>query len=231
MEQLKEKVLKANLALPKNDLVTLTWGNVSGICREKNLIVIKPSGIEYDKLTTDDMVVLDLEGNKVEGRLNPSTDTDTHLHLYRSFKDIGSVVHTHSTWATIWAQAKRAIPAYGTTHADYFYGDVPLTRQLTETEVESSYELETGKVIVETLKDQKIDPKRTPGILVASHGPFSWGNDPEDAVYNAIVLEEIAKMAYHSAKLNPKIKEIEDHLLNKHNERKHGVNAYYGQNS
>ncbi|KIP21642.1 L-ribulose-5-phosphate 4-epimerase [Anoxybacillus ayderensis] len=227
LEELKQVVLEANLQLPKYRLVTFTWGNVSGIDRERGLVVIKPSGVEYDKMTKDDMVVVDLEGNVVEGKLKPSSDTPTHLVLYQSFPYIGGIVHTHSPWATIWAQAGKGIPALGTTHADYFYGEIPCTRKMTEVEIKGAYELETGKVIVETLSF--LDPIQMPGVLVHGHGPFAWGNDPHNAVHNAVVLEEVAKMAARTCHLNPNVQPIDQSLLDRHYLRKHGANAYYGQ--
>lgn len=227
LEALKEQVLEANLELPKRGLVTYTWGNVSAIDREKGLIVIKPSGVSYEAMCAKDMVVIDLNGNKVEGDLNPSSDTPTHLVLYKNFKDIGGIVHTHSSWATSWAQAGRKIPCFGTTHADYFYGTIPCTRKMTKEEIESQYELETGNVIVETFKDK--NPSYIPGVLVHSHGPFAWGKDAGEAVYNAVVMEEVAKIAYRSVHLNDNISEVDKALLDKHFLRKHGANAYYGQ--
>lgn len=227
LEQLKKDVLEANLSLPAYNLVTFTWGNVSGIDREKGLIVIKPSGVEYDAMTAEDMVVVDLKGNVVEGKLNPSSDTPTHIELYKAFPDIGGVIHTHSPWATSWAQAGRAIPAYGTTHADYFYGEIPCTRQLTEEEVERAYEKETGTVIIEAFEG--IDPMAVPGAVVYKHGPFAWGKSPKQAVHNAVVMETVANMAYHAEMLNPAKTPIEQYLLDKHYMRKHGPNAYYGQ--
>ena len=227
LENLKRKVYEANLMLRDSGLVILTWGNVSGIDRDKGLFVIKPSGVSYDKLSTDDMVVMDLDGNKIEGDMNPSSDTGTHLELYRNFSNIGGIVHTHSKWATMWAQAGRAIEAYGTTHADHFYGKVPCTRKMKDGEIIENYEMETGKVIVETFKD--LDPDEIPSVLVNSHGPFSWGKDALDAVNNAIVLEELAFMAYGSEQLNKDIRPIDQELLDKHFLRKHGKNAYYGQ--
>lgn len=229
LEKLKEEVLKANLELPKRGLVTYTWGNVSGIDREKGLVVIKPSGVEYDEMKAEDMVVVDLEGNIVEGRLKPSSDTPTHLDLYRKFKDIGGIVHTHSTWATIWAQAGKSIPAYGTTHADYFYGEIPCTRKMTKDEIKGKYEYETGEVIVETFEKDNISPIEIPAVLVYSHGPFAWGKTPAEAVHNAVVLEELAKMAFNTETLNQNVKAMQKELLDKHFLRKHGKNAYYGQ--
>ena len=229
LEQLKKEVLEANLLLPKYNLVTFTWGNVSGIDREKGLIVIKPSGVEYDVMTAEHMVVVDLDGNVVEGDLNPSSDTATHIELYKAFPEIGGVIHTHSPWATSWAQAGRGIPAYGTTHADYFYGEIPCTRQLTPEEVESAYEKETGTVIIEAFRDRGIDPVAVPGVIVYKHGPFAWGKNPHQAVHNAVVMETVANMAYHAEQINPQGTPIEQYLLDKHYMRKHGPNAYYGQ--
>lgn len=226
---LKEAVLEANLALPKHGLVTFTWGNVSGIDRNAGLVVIKPSGVPYERLTVEDMVVVDLEGNVVEGELRPSSDTPTHLALYRSLPEIGGVVHTHSPWATSWAQAKRAIPAFGTTHADYFYGEIPCTRELTDEEIETAYELETGHVILETLDELMLEAVAVPGVLVANHAPFCWGKDANEAVHNAAVLEEVAKMGLHALNLNPSLTPIKQSILDKHYLRKHGANAYYGQ--
>ena len=227
LEQLKEKVLKANLELPKRELVTYTWGNVSGIDRKKGLIVIKASGVEYDEMEVEDMVVLDLKGNKVEGKLKASSDTATHLYLYNHFEEIGGIVHTHSSWATSWAQAGKSIPALGTTHADYFYGEIPCTRKMKEAEVKDEYEKETGKVILETFRS--LDPAQLPGVLVNNHGPFAWGKDADNAVHNAVVMEEVARMAYRSLNLNQNLNNIDQVLLDKHFLRKHGRNAYYGQ--
>ncbi len=226
LAELKRAVYLANMQLVYHDLVIFTWGNVSGIDREKGLLVIKPSGVEYDALTADDMVVTDLEGRVVEGNLKPSSDTPTHIELYKAFPAIGGIVHTHSPWATAWAQAGRPIPALGTTHADYFYGDVPCTRPLTKEEVESAYEVETGKVIVETFRN--LDPLAVPGVIVANHAPFTWGGNPAKAVHNARVLEEVAKMAFHTLQLNPQ-SSLDSFLLDKHYMRKHGKDAYYGQ--
>ncbi len=226
LERLKEEVFQANLDLVKHGLVIFTWGNVSGIDREKELIVIKPSGVSYEKMMPKDMVVLNMYGQVVEGNLKPSSDTPTHLVLYRQFQNIGGVVHTHSSWATSWAQAGRGIPAIGTTHADYFYGEIPCTRKMTKEEIENEYELETGKVIVERFKD--LDADQVPGVLVNNHGPFSWGTDAHNAVHNAVVMEEVAKMTYRSLQLNPET-EMDQVLLDKHFLRKHGKNAYYGQ--
>lgn len=228
LKYLKEEVLKANLDLPRYGLVTFTWGNVSGIDRDKGLIVIKPSGVPYDKLKVEHLVVLDLEGNKIEGDLTPSSDTATHLVLYRSFKEINGIVHTHSSWATSWAQTGRSIPCFGTTHADYFYGSIPCTRKMTKDEVEGNYEENTGYVITETFKD--LNPVYVPGVLVEDHGPFSWGNSPENAVHNAVVMEEVAKMSFNTVMLSKVDAEpASDYILNKHFMRKHGANAYYGQ--
>ena len=225
IEKLKASVCAANKELVKQNLVIYTWGNVSAIDREKGLVVIKPSGVSYDEMKPSDMVVVDLDGNIVEGNLKPSSDTKTHIELYKHFKNIGGIVHTHSSWATIWAQAGRNIPAYGTTHADYFYGEVPCTRSLTAKEIDEDYEKNTGKVIIETIKDEVA----IPGVLCKNHGPFTWGKDCKEAVYNAKVLEEIAKMAYHTEKLNSTVSPINKYLLDKHYLRKHGKNAYYGQ--
>lgn len=227
LRELKEAVLEANLELPRRGLVTYTWGNVSGIDRENNLVVIKPSGVSYDEMKIDDLVVVDLDGNKVEGKLNPSSDTATHLVIYKNFKEVGGVVHTHSRWATIWAQAGKSIPALGTTHADYFYGNIPCTRKMTNEEIQSDYEKETGNVIIETFKDIKAE--YVPGVLVNNHGPFCWGKDPHECVHNAVVLEEVAMMAYNTVHLTKDIESINDALLDKHFLRKHGANAYYGQ--
>lgn len=229
LEQLKAEVLEANLSLPKYRLVTFTWGNVSGIDRETGYVVIKPSGVEYDEMTAEDLVVVDLDGTVVEGDLRPSSDTPTHLALYRAFPDIGGIVHTHSPWATSWAQAGLPLPALGTTHADYFYGEIPCTRELTEREVETNYELETGRVIVETYQKNGLDPTAMPGVLVKNHAPFCWGEDAQQAVHHAVVLEEAAKMAFITYQLNPDVRPISQCLLDKHYLRKHGANAYYGQ--
>ena len=229
LEELKERVLKENLELDKRGLVTYTWGNVSAIDREKGLIVIKPSGVKYEDMKAEHMVVVELEGNVVEGNYRPSSDTATHIELYKKYTELGGVVHTHSTFATSWAQACNDIPAYGTTHADYFYGDIPCTRRLTEEEITRDYETETGKVIIETIEARKIKAIEVPGIVVASHGPFTWGKTPEEAVYNAVVLEEVAKMAYYTSSINPRIRQADKYLQDKHYLRKHGANAYYGQ--
>lgn len=227
LEELKQQVWQANMDLQKHGLIVFTWGNASGIDREKGLIVIKPSGVDYEKMQPEDMVVLDLEGNQVEGGLKPSSDTPTHLVLYRNFPEVGGIVHTHSTYATTWAQGGQAIPALGTTHADYFYGDIPCTRSLSKEEIQGKYEEETGNVIVATF--QNLNPIHVPGVLVGSHGPFSWGKDAHDAVYHAVVLEEVAKMALYTRTNNPEVKAIDQVLLDKHFLRKHGKNAYYGQ--
>ncbi len=226
LEELKQKVTEANLDLVKHGLVIFTWGNVSAIDREKELVVIKPSGVSYEEMKPADMVVLNMYGKVVEGTLKPSSDTPTHLILYRQFPDIGGVVHTHSEWATSWAQAGKGIPAIGTTHADYFYGEIPCTRKMTREEVEGDYEQETGKVIIERFKD--LDPARIPGVLVHNHGPFAWGKDAAEAVHNAVVMEEVAKMAFRSFILNPETN-MDPFLLDKHFLRKHGKEAYYGQ--
>lgn len=230
LEKLKEEVLAANLDLPKYGLITFTWGNVSAINREQGLIVIKPSGVEYEVMRAEDMVVVDLKSGKVvEGNKKPSSDTPTHLELYRQFPDIGGIVHTHSRHATIWAQAGRDLPAFGTTHADYFYGNIPCTRLMTDAEIQGEYELETGKVIVETFRQRNIEANDVPAVLVHSHGPFAWGSDAHNAVHNAVVLEEIAYMNLFSVQLNPQLPPMQAILLDKHYLRKHGKNAYYGQ--
>ena len=228
LEQLKELVCKANLELPKHNLVTFTWGNVSGVDRELGMMVIKPSGVDYENMTPEDMVVVSLAtGEKVEGKWKPSSDTDTHLALYNAFANIGGIVHTHSRWATSWAQAGRGVPAYGTTHGDYFYGEVPCTRKMTPEEIAGRYEYETGKVIIETFADKQ--PDHIPGVLVHSHGPFTWGTDPHNAVHNAVVLEELAFMAFYTEQICPGKETMQQELLDKHYLRKHGANAYYGQ--
>ncbi|WP_455821819.1 L-ribulose-5-phosphate 4-epimerase [Clostridium butyricum] len=228
LEELKKKVYEANTELQRKGLVIYTWGNVSGIDREKGLVVIKPSGVDYDTMKAEDMVILDLEGNIIEGKYKPSTDTPTHLVLYNTYPNIGGVVHTHSEWATTFAQAGISIPAFGTTHADYFYGDIPCTRDLTENEINGEYEKETGNVIVETIGEK--NPLEIPAIIVKNHGPFTWGKDPDNAVYNAVVLDKVAEMAYKTMTLNRSIESVNQILLDKHYLRKHGVNAYYGQN-
>lgn len=228
LEELKENVFKANLDLVKYGLVIFTWGNVSGIDRQKGLIVIKPSGVSYENMKADDMVVVDFEGKVVEGKLKPSSDTATHIVLYQQFTEIGGVVHTHSEWATSWAQAGRDIPAYGTTHADYFYGCIPCTRKLSKQEIETAYEKETGNVIVECFHNRNINPNAVPGVIINGHGPFSWGKSPDDAVHNAVVMDEVAKMAFRNEVLGNK-NQIDQFLLDKHYNRKHGKNAYYGQ--
>lgn len=229
LEQLKEQVYEANRLLPKHGLVTFTWGNVSAIDRASGLFVIKPSGVEYDKMTPDDMVVMDLSGNRVEGKLKPSSDTRTHLELYKKYDGIGGIVHTHSPEATSWAQAGRDIPLYGTTHADYFFGPVPCTRNLTDDEIGGDYEKNTGLVIIETFEERKINPLYTPGVLCRNHGPFAWGKDAAEAVHNAVVLEEIAKMAAKTELINRDVRPAPDNIRDKHFYRKHGENAYYGQ--
>ena len=229
LEELKKKVYEANMELPRYGLVTFTWGNVSGIDREKELFVIKPSGVDYDKMTWEDMVVMDLEGNKVEGKFKPSSDTPTHLELYKAFPEIGGIVHTHSSYATSWAQAGRSIPCYGTTHADYIYGEVPCVRCLTKEEIEEAYETNTGHLIVNEFKRMNKDPMAVPAVLCKNHGPFAWGKDPMDAVHNAVVLEEVAKMAYRTEIINPQVQPAPNELQDKHYYRKHGANAYYGQ--
>ena len=228
LKKLKEQVFQANLLLPKHGLVTFTWGNVSGIDREKGLVVIKPSGVPYETMKRDDMVVLELAtGKVVDGELKPSSDTPTHLELYKAFPNIGGIVHTHSRWATSFAQAGRGIAALGTTHGDYFYGEIPCTRKMTEAEIQAEYEKETGTVIIETFKDK--NPDAIPGVVVYSHGPFAWGKDAMDAVHNAVVMEEVAFMNIQTMLLNPTIQPMQQELLDKHYLRKHGANAYYGQ--
>ena len=229
LEQLKKEVYEANMLLPRYGLVTFTWGNVSGIDRESGLFVIKPSGVEYEKLMPEDMVVVDLEGNKVEGRYEPSSDTPTHTELYNRFPKIGGIVHTHSAWATSWAQAGRDIPCYGTTHADYFYGAIPCVRNLTKEEIAEAYEKNTGVVIADEVERQKIDHTAVPAVLCRNYGVFAWGKDAGEAVHNAVVTEEVAKMAARSEFLNPDIKPAPQELQDKHYYRKHGENAYYGQ--
>lgn len=227
LEQLKKQVYEANMLLPKYGLVTFTWGNVSGIDRESGLFVIKPSGVDYDKLTPDDMVVMNLNGERAEGRLNPSSDTATHLELYKAFPEIGGIVHTHSSWATSWAQSGRSIPCYGTTHADYFYGEIPCLRCLTKEEIDEAYEKNTGLLIVNEFK--KRDVKAVPACLCKNHGPFAWGKNANEAVHNAVVLEECAKMAARTEMINSSVQPAPQELQDKHYYRKHGANAYYGQ--
>lgn len=229
LEELKEQVWKANLDLPKHGLVTFTWGNVSGIDRDKGLFVIKPSGVPYEELKPEDMVVMDLEGNKIEGDLNPSSDTPTHLVLYNRFKEIGGIVHTHSTFATSWAQAGRDIPCYGTTHADYFYGPIPCVRNLTKAEIDEAYEKNTGVLIADHFKKEKKDPDAVPAVLCKNHGVFAWGKNADKAVYNAVVVEEVAKMAALTELIQPHVSPAPQELQDKHYFRKHGANAYYGQ--
>ncbi|GHU63444.1 L-ribulose-5-phosphate 4-epimerase [Clostridia bacterium] len=226
-KELKQRVLEANIALPRHGLVTFTWGNVSEIDRERGLVAIKPSGVEYDTLTAEDMVVVNLDGKREEGRLQPSSDTPTHLALYKAFPKVGGIVHTHSRWATIFAQSGRDIPAFGTTHADYFYGDIPCTRELTPEEIAGEYEKNTGLVIAERFRG--LSPDEISAVLVHSHGPFVWGENAADAVHNAVVLEETAMMAWHNLLLSPEIQPMKKELLDKHFLRKHGENAYYGQ--
>ncbi len=230
LEELKKQVYKANMELPRYGLVTFTWGNVSGIDKERGLFVIKPSGVDYDKLTPEDMVVMDLQGNKIEGHYKPSSDTPTHLELYKAFPEVGGIVHTHSSYATSWAQAGRGIPCYGTTHADYIYGEVPCLRCLTKEEIGEAYEENTGHLIVNEFLRMERDPMAVPAVLCKNHGPFAWGKDAMDAVHNAVVLEEVAKMAYRTETINPKVLPAPRELQDKHYFRKHGANAYYGQN-
>lgn len=229
LEELKKAVYEANMDLPRYGLVTFTWGNVSGIDREQGLFVIKPSGVDYEKLSPADMVVMDLKGSKVEGRYNPSSDTATHLELYKAFPEIGGVVHTHSSYATSWAQAGRSIPCYGTTHADYMYGEIPCARCLTKEEIDGAYEENTGHLIVNLFRELGKDVMAVPAVLCKNHGPFAWGKDAHEAVHNAVVLEEVAKMAYRAETINPRIQPAPQELQDKHYYRKHGANAYYGQ--
>ena len=229
LEQLKEQVYQANMLLPAHHLVTFTWGNVSGIDREKGLFVIKPAGVEYDELKPEDLVVMDLQGNKVEGDMNPSSDTKTHLVLYNAFPQLGGIVHTHSPYAVGWAQAGRDIPCYGTTHADYFYGPIPCARHLTQEELDEDYEMNTGKLIVEEFQARGIDPVAVPAVICHSHGPFTWGKDAAQAVYHAVVLEEVAKMAMFTRQVDPSAAPAPQRIQDKHYMRKHGPNAYYGQ--
>ena len=229
LEELRKQVYEANMELPRRNLVTYTWGNVSGIDREKGLVVIKPSGVEYDELTPENLVVLDLDGNRVEGELNPSSDTKTHLELYKAFPTLGGIVHTHSPYAVAWAQAGRETPLYSTTHADYFYGAVPCARHLTKEELDEDYEKNTGKIIIDTFTDRGIDPVAVPGVICHSHGPFTWGKDAAQAVYHAVVLEEVAKMALLTRQVDADAAPAPQYLQDKHYMRKHGPNAYYGQ--
>lgn len=229
MEAWIQEVLAANLSLPKYGMVTFTWGNVSAIDRDRGLVAIKPSGVAYESMRVEHMVVLDLDGNVVQGSCRPSSDTETHLEIYREFSAVGGVVHTHSRWATVWAQAGRGIPAFGTTQADYFYGEIPCTRELSETEIQTEYERNTGRVIVNTFRHRRLDPMAVPGVLVSGHGPFAWGKDAHDAVHNAVVLEEVAMMAFQTLQLTPGHRPIDQALLDKHYLRKHGSGAYYGQ--
>lgn len=230
LEALKEEVCRANLLLPEHGLVTFTWGNVSGVDRASGMMVIKPSGVDYEGMSPEDMVVVSLAtGERVEGRWKPSSDTATHVALYNAFPTLGGVVHTHSRWATSFAQAGRGIPAFGTTQGDYFYGEIPVTRKMTPEEIAGSYELETGNVIIETFRERRIDPDQVPAALVYSHGPFAWGKDAMNAVHNAVVLEEVAFMAFHAMALTPGLPPMQQELLDKHYLRKHGPGAYYGQ--
>ncbi len=229
MENLIKEVLEANLLLPKYGLVVFTWGNVSAVDRGRGLVVIKPSGVSYKIMDIEHMVVVDFDGKVVSGTYKPSSDTITHLELYKAFPEIGGIVHTHSRMATSWAQACRPIPALGTTHADYFYGEMPCSRKLTRDEIEGEYELNTGKVIIETFREKNLDASAVPGVLVAGHGPFAWGRNAADAVHNAVIMEECAVMAMNTVMINPGIKPIEKELLDRHYLRKHGRNAYYGQ--
>ncbi len=229
LEQLKEIVCRANLELPRYGLVTFTWGNVSALDRDSGLVVIKPSGIEYDGMKPEDMVVVDLDGKVVEGKWNPSSDTDTHVVLYRAFPQLGGIVHTHSRYSVAFAQAGMDIPAMGTTHGDYFYGDIPCTRPMTPEEIAGEYEKETGLVIAETFRNRGVDPAQVPGVNVYGHGPFAFGTDAMNAVHNAVVMEEVAFMDLHALMLNPKAGRMQQELLDKHYLRKHGPNAYYGQ--
>ena len=229
LQELKRQVYEANMLLPKYGLVTFTWGNVSAIDRESGLFFIKPSGVEYESMKPEDMVVMDLNGNRVEGKLRPSSDTPTHLELYKAFPEIGGIVHTHSSYATSWAQAGRSIPCYGTTHADYIYGEVPCVRCLTKEEIDEAYETNTGKLIVSEFKRSKKEIMAVPAVLCKNHGPFTWGKDAKDAVHNAVVLEEVAKMAYRTESINSKVEPAPQELQDKHYYRKHGAGAYYGQ--
>ncbi len=229
LEKLKQEVYEANMELPRRGLITYTWGNVSGRDKETGYFVIKPSGVEYDELKPEDMVVVDLDGKVIEGHYRPSSDTPTHIELYKKYPEIGGIVHTHSPEATSWAQAGRSIPLYGTTHADYFYGPIPCTRSLTKEEIEGEYERNTGLVIIETFEEGNINPVYTPGVLCCNHGPFTWGKDAAQAVYHAVVLEEVARMATRTEMINPRVTPAPDTIRDKHFFRKHGANAYYGQ--
>lgn len=229
LEQLKQAVYEANMELPRRGLVTYTWGNVSGIDRESGLVVIKPSGVEYEDLKPEDLVVLNLDGEVVEGDLNPSSDTKTHIELYKAFPELGGVVHTHSPHAVAWAQAGSDIPCYGTTHADYFYGPIPCARSLTPAEVDEDYERNTGKVIIETFGERNLNPVHVPAVICRNHGPFTWGKNAAQAVYHAVVLEEVAKMAMYTRQINGQVEAAPQHVQDKHFLRKHGPNAYYGQ--
>ena len=229
LENLRKEVYEANLLLPEYNLITFTWGNVSGIDRETGYVVIKPSGVEYQELSSENMVIVDLDGHVIEGELNPSSDTATHLELYKAFPDLGGIVHTHSPWAVSFAQAGMDIPAAGTTQADYFYGAIPVTREMREDEILDAYEKETGSVIIETFEKRGIDPNQVPGVLVNDHGPFTWGQTPKEAVHNSVVLEQVAEMTYHTIQLKAKDVEMNQNLLDKHYLRKHGEKAYYGQ--
>ncbi|MDO4323010.1 MAG: L-ribulose-5-phosphate 4-epimerase [Lachnospiraceae bacterium] len=229
LEKLKKEVYEANMLLPEYNLVTFTWGNVSGIDREKGLFVIKPSGVPYNELSSDNMVVVDLNGNTVEGDYNPSSDTATHAILYNRFPKIGGIVHTHSTWATSWAQSGRNIPCYGTTHADYIYGEIPCVRNLTQKEIDEAYEKNTGILIAEEFERRKQDYAATPAVLCKNHGPFTWGKDPEAAVHNAVVLEKVAQMAFNCEMINSDVRPVPQEMMDKHYNRKFGPNAYYGQ--
>ena len=230
LEELKKKVYEANILLPKYGLATFTWGNVSAIDRESGYFVIKPSGVEYEDMGPEDMVIMDLDANKIEGKLNPSSDTATHIEIYKGFKEVGGIVHTHSSYATSWAQAGRGIPCYGTTHADYFYGEIPCVRNLSKEEIEEAYEKNTGVLIVSEFERLKKDPVAVPAVLCKNHGVFAWGKDAHAAVHNAVVTEEVAKMAYRCELINSEVKEAPQELQDKHYFRKHGANAYYGQN-
>lgn len=227
LEKLKKEVFDANIQLKEKGLIIYTWGNVSGIDKGSGLVVIKPSGVDYETMKPEDMVVVDLDGKLVEGHYNPSSDTETHIELYKKYPEIGGVVHTHSTWAVSFAQAGLSIPAFGTTHADYFYGDIPCTRELSKEEINDNYELNTGRVIIETIADK--NPMEVPGIVVKNHGPFAWGKTPADSVYNAVVLEKVSEMSYKTMTLNPQAPRVSQYLLDKHYYRKHGSDAYYGQ--